>query len=87
MPCSKKTITKAKRKVTGYTNLTQNKKYEFTDGRVRKCQQCGWNFWIKKRLFCKLRLRRFGATLWPDPLAFVPNIAKKEGEKCLMGLW
>lgn len=86
MGCYRKTITKTKRKAAGHVD-SRDEKYEFTDGRIRKCQQCGWNFWIKKNLFCRLRLRRVGRILWPDPLAFVPNIARKEAEHCFMREW
>lgn len=70
-----------------YRNLLKVKKYEFTDDRIRACQKCEWNFWIRRSLFCKLRLRRFGRTLWPDISAYVPGFARDENEKCPIGKW
>lgn len=61
--------------------------YEFTNTRVRACRRCDWSFWIARRLFCRFRLRRFGATLWADPLAYVPGFARIKNEKCFLGNW
>lgn len=80
-------LRKGKNIVKGYTALAIGKKYEFADGRVRKCQKCIWNYWIHRRLFCSLWLRRFAATLWPDPIAFVPNRAREKDEDCPKGYW
>ena len=48
MTCCGKTIRKAKNIVVGYTNLVRGKKYEFTDGRIRKCQGCDEQTWMSK---------------------------------------
>lgn len=87
MTCYGKTTKKGKHIAKNHTNVVQGEKYEFIDGRIRKCQKCSDNFWIRKNLFCLLRLRRAGRTLWPDPNAFVPALAAKEENKCLKGVW
>ena len=46
MGCCGKAIRKGKNIVKGYTALAVGKKYEFTDGRVRECQQCDWSTWM-----------------------------------------
>jgi len=70
-----------------YAGLFAGEKYEFTDGRVRICQSCDRNIWIDRCIFCTLRIRRFGRTIWPDPLAFIPAIARIENEHCSIGKW
>lgn len=87
MACCGKTIRKVKQIATGYGNLVRGKKYEFTDDRIRACQKCNKNYWISRRLFCAIRLRRFGSTFWPDPFAFVPGFARIENEECFLGKW
>ena len=87
MGCCGKAIQTAKGIVVGHTNLARGKKYEFTDRRIRICQKCPDNYWIGRRLFCQVRLRRFGSNVWPDPWAYVPGFARKEAEKCPLGRW
>ena len=45
---TKKTVRQIKDIVTGYANLARNKKYEFTDDRVRDCQECDEQTWLTK---------------------------------------
>jgi len=85
MGCCGKAV--VKHNTIGYTNLVRGKKYEFTDDRVRACQKCSDSFWIGRRLFCLLRLRRFGRTLWPDPNAYVPALAADKKNECLKDEW
>lgn len=85
MVCCGKTIKERTGFVLGA--LPTNIKYEHTDDRVRVCQKCNWNFWIKRNLFCQIFLRRFGTTLWPDPTAFVPTRARAEKEICPLHKW
>jgi len=66
---------------------SQSKKCKHTDGRIRRCWTCDEQFWTKQSLFCKIRLRRFGAILWPDPQAYIPGFARVEDEKCPLGRW
>lgn len=87
MGCCGKKVVQVGNGIFGDTNLARGKKYEFADDRIRKCQKCNDNFWIGKRLFCLLRLRRFGRTLWPDPNAYVPALAAKKENECLRGNW
>lgn len=87
MGCCGKTVKTAKHIAIGYANLVVGKKYEFTDGRIRACRKCDDNFWIGRNLFCLLRLRRFGRTLWADPNAFVPTFAADKKNECLKDRW
>lgn len=87
MGCCRKTAKEAKHPTGGHANLAGGKKYEFTDDRIRACQKCDENFWIGRRLFCLLRLHRFGSTLWADPNAFVPAFAADEKNECWKGNW
>lgn len=90
MTCCGKTksvLKKSKHIAIGYTNLVRGKKFEYTDRRIRVCQKCDWSYWIHRNLFCKLWLRRFGRTIWPDPKAFVPARARVENEKCPKNNW
>ena len=91
MGCCGKTTTKvnakAKHIAVGHINLAGGKKYEFTDDRIRACQECNDNYWIGRRLFCLFRLHRFGRALWPDPDAFVPTLAAVEKNECFLGNW
>ena len=49
MGCCDKTkavLQKSRNIAIGYTNLARGVKYEFTDSRVRICQNCIWNTWM-----------------------------------------
>jgi len=49
MSCCGKTkavLRKGKNIAVGYTNLARGKKYEFTDGRIRKCHKCDEQTWM-----------------------------------------
>jgi len=72
---AKTVIKKGKNIAIGYTNLVRGKKYEFTDGRVRTCQQCDQNYWIKRTLWCSICK------------CFIPAKARVEDEHCPMGKW
>jgi len=84
---AKKVLQKGKNIAVGYVNLARGKKYEFTDSRIRACHKCNWSYWIGRQVFCRFRLRRFGATLWADPFAYIPGFARIETEKCFLGNW
>lgn len=75
MGCCGKTTKAVKQIVKGYTALALGKKYEFTDGRVRKCQKCTWNYWLGRTLWCSICK------------CFVPAKARVEDEKCPKGFW
>ena len=75
MGCCGKTIKKAKNIAVGYTNLVRGKKYEFTDDRVRICQKCEFNYWIKRTLWCSICK------------CFIPAKARVKDEKCPKGKW
>ena len=49
-----KTATTTKHIIQGWTALAMGKKYEFTDDRVRVCQDCDDNYWLGRVLFCSL---------------------------------
>lgn len=57
MTCCGKTIRKAKNIAVGYTNLARGKKYEFTDARIRMCQQCDEQTWMSKTEYAAWLLR------------------------------
>ena len=65
--------------VIGYTNLARGKKYEFTDSRIRICQQCkppkGHNYWIGRTLWCSICK------------CYIPAKARVKDEKCPLGKW
>jgi len=44
--CGNKTVTQAKNIAIGYANLTRDKKYEFTDSRIRECHKCQFQTWL-----------------------------------------
>ena len=76
---AKKLTAKARNIVKGYTALIVGKKYEFTDGRVRKCQQCAKDDDGGYRL---------GRTLWCSVCkCLIPAKARVEEEKCPKGKW
>ena len=72
---AKSVIEKAGNIVTGYTNYVRGVKYEFTDSRIRICQKCAKNYWIKKTLWCSICM------------CFIPGKARVEGEECPLGKW
>jgi len=49
-----KVTTTAKQIVQGWTALARGKKYEFTDDRVRVCQDCEDNYWLGRTLWCSI---------------------------------
>ena len=59
----------------GYTALATGVKYEFTDDRVRACQKCEKNYWIKRTLWCSICK------------CFIPGKARVENEYCPLGKW
>ena len=73
--CGKiKNITKGYTKlVTDTVGLTE--KYEFTDERVRMCQNCDKNYWIKKTLWCSICK------------CFISAKTRVRGEECPLGKW
>lgn len=75
MGCCGKTIRKTGNIVKGIVTLMRGIKYEFTDGRVRICQKCEYNYWIKKTLWCSICK------------CFVPAKARVKEEKCPKGKW
>jgi len=71
---------KAKNIAKGFTRLATDtvgitEKYEFTDGRVRICQKCDKNYWIKRTLWCSICK------------CFVPAKARVKNEKCPKDKW
>ncbi len=60
---------------TGYINLARGKKYEFTDDRIRACQECEFNYWISKKLFCSICK------------CFIPAKARVKENTCPKNLW
>ncbi len=75
MSCCGKTIKKVKNIAIGYSNLVADIKFEFTDDRIRACQQCDKNYWIGKSLWCSICK------------CFIPAKARVEDEKCPLGKW
>jgi hypothetical protein len=60
--------------VKGYGNLIRGKKPPGTDAKIRVCQKCEKNYWIKKTLWCSICK------------CFVPAKARS-GEKCPLRKW
>jgi len=75
MSCCGKTKQKIKNIAKGYTALATDKKYEFTDGRIKVCRECEYNYWIKKTLWCKICK------------CFIPAKARVKDEKCPKDNW
>ena len=75
MGCCGKAIRTGKQIIKGYTALVTGKKYEFTDGRVRICQKCEYNYWIARTLWCKICK------------CLVVAAARVEDKKCPKGKW
>ena len=59
----------------GYVALARKKKFEFTDDRVRTCQDCDYRKWLGKTLWCKICK------------CYVPAKARVEDEKCPKDFW
>ena len=57
------------------TTGKQVMKYAYTDDRVRVCQKCDKNYWIKKTLWCSICK------------CFVPGKARIDNEKCPLDKW
>ncbi len=75
MGCCGKTISKVKNIAIGYTRYATDVKYEFTDDRIRICQKCKKNYWIKRTLWCSICK------------CFIPAKASVENEKCPLNKW
>ena len=54
MGCCGKTIKKIGQITEGYTNLARGKRFEFTNERIKTCQECEFNYWVRKKLFCSV---------------------------------
>lgn len=72
---AKQIFDKGKNIAVGYTNYTRGKKFEFTDSRIRICQKCEKNYWIKKTLWCSICK------------CFIPAKTRVEKEKCPLDKW
>ncbi len=66
---------KVKNIAIGYTALARGVKYEFTDDRIRACQKCEKNYWIKRTLWCSICK------------CYIPAKARVEDEKCPLDKW
>ncbi len=66
---------KVKNITIGYTALAIGIKYEFTDDRIRACQKCEKNYWIKRTLWCSICK------------CYIPAKARVEDEKCPLDKW
>lgn len=66
---------KIKNIVKGNVAYVVGIKYEFTDGRVRICQKCDFNYWVGRTLWCRICK------------CFVPAKARVKEEKCPKGFW
>jgi len=78
MPCcgkAKSVLKKGKAIVNGYSALAVGIKYEFTDDRIRACQKCEKNYWIRRTLWCSICK------------CFIPAKARVESEYCPLGKW
>ena len=49
----KNIVSKSANIAIGYVKLAAHEKYEYPDKRVRICQQCEWNTWMKFSEFIK----------------------------------
>lgn len=78
MGCCGKTkniLMKGKHIVIGYSNLIRGVKFGGCDDRIRVCQHCKKNYWIKRTLWCSLCY------------CYIPAKARVEEEKCPLGKW
>jgi hypothetical protein len=66
---------KAANIVKGNIRAMRAVKYEFTDDRVRECQNCEQNYWIGRSLWCRLCK------------CYIPAKARVEDEQCPLGKW
>lgn len=73
---------KARNIVKGFAALATGKKYEFTDDRVRICQECDRNKWWFGLLFC-----RECKCFVPAKARVPPGEAEAEDEKCPLDKW
>ena len=73
--CGKNIVQKGVNIAKGFTALAVGIKYEFTDARVRACQQCEENYWLGRKLFCG------------ECKCFVPAKARVKDELCPLDKW
>jgi len=66
---------KVKNIIKGNLALAMGVKYEFTDGRIRICQKCEENYWIRRTLWCRICK------------CFIPAKSRVKDEKCPKGKW
>lgn len=72
---AKSILKKGKHIVIGYTTLVFGIKYEFTDDRIRICQHCEKNYWIRRSLWCSICK------------CYIPAKARVAEEKCPLDKW
>lgn len=75
MPCCGKIAKKGKAIAVGYYRFFRKIKCESTDERIRICQKCPKNYWIKRTLWCSICK------------CFIPAKARVKEEKCPKGKW
>jgi len=70
---------KIKNIAIGYVNQIRGIKYEFTDRRVRTCQQCDYNTWMSAAEYAAWLLRHGIEVLTNfDQLEKLPRLPKQE---------
>lgn len=86
---AKSVLVKGKRIAVGFTNYTRGKKFEFTDGRIRKCKKCDESTWMSKVEY-SLWLIKYGiknpvavTTLQLDKLPKLPKHEQSRTRRCL----
>lgn len=79
MGCCGSTIKKVRQIATGYVNLARGKKHEFTDDRVRACQECDESTWLTKAEYGKWLVKHgVGILRNREDLAALPMLPKEE---------
>jgi len=72
---AKNVIKKTANIVTGYSRLVRGVRCRDTDDRIRTCQWCEKNYWIKRTLWCSICK------------CYIPAKARVEDEDCPLGKW
>lgn len=75
MGCCGKTIRTGKQIAKGYMALIIGKAYAFTDGRIRKCEKCIYNYWLSGTLWCSLCK------------CYIPAASRTKDKHCPKGYW
>jgi len=54
MGCCGKIVKITGHVIEGYGNFVRGKRFEFTNERIKTCQKCEFNYWVKRTLWCSI---------------------------------